>query len=517
MNNYSGNNKPYIYVSFAEENEEQVMPVLEKLCEEQVLFWCGGPVNFREKKRIEGAHAVLLFVSQTHSKNADFRKTVDEAVRCNKNILTIYLEDVQMDSWGHMQLDSAQALFIGRFPDEEAFTARLKEAEIFRNMQVTEQQKRFKRNTTLTAVLTPLTVAAIVFALIIYPRFFTVQEQPEEIVVEQKENAIFKGLTQEELDKIEFLTILGNKIYTKSDTGLQIFDNGDGTERYKIDFEDGTHDEGILERGGISDFEDIKQLRNVHFLKVLYNDIANIEDIAEIKDLISLELTGNPISDLTGVEKLKNLEFIRIDHTNVKDLSPLHKTNLKGISMKFTGATEIDPDFARQLSEFQCEGCNITEIPKLGPYEHAVLDIHRLNLKSNDASFLEDVKSFDVFNVDGFSAETLKPYLQGKPIYKLIAVASMNPTSLTELEFLNMMPGSELGLDNSDRLLSLEGAEHFEGIESICLQHCDQVEDFTPLLKIKSLKHVAVSSPMLEKVERDLGESNIEIEVRDVW
>ena len=492
------------------------MPLLEKLSSEKVLFWHGEKATKRELKRVEGAHAVFLFVTQDYLQDENFRRVVDEAVRCNKNILTIYLEDVKLDSWGHMQLDSAQALFVEKFENKEAFISRLKEAEIFSKMQVTRQQKMFKRNTTLTAVFTPLIAAAIVFAIIIYPKFFVVEEQPEEIIVEQKENAIFKGLTQEELDKIEFLTILGNKIYTKSDTGLEIFDNGDGTVRYKIDFEDGTHDEGILESGSISDFEDIKQLRNVHFLKVLYNDIADIEDIAEIKGVIGLELTGNPISDLTGVEKLKNLEFIRIDRTNVKDLSPLYKTNLKGISMKFTGVSEINPDFARQLSELQCEECNITEIPKLGSYEHAIININRLNLKSNDASFLEDVKSFDVFCTDVFSIETLKPYLQGKPIYRLIAVADMNPTSLTELDFLNMMPGSELELRNADRLLSLEGAEHFEGIESICLQHCDQIEDFTPLLKIKSLRHVVVSQPMFEKAERDLGGSNIEIEVRDV-
>lgn len=517
MKYYSGNDKPYIYVSFAKANEEQVMPVMEKLSEEKVLFWCGGTVNYREKKRIEGAHAVLLFVTQEHLENADFRKTVDEAVRCNKNILTIYLEEVQMDPWGHMQLDSAQALYINSFTDNEAFIAKLKEAEIFSNMQVTEQQKRFKRNTTLTAIFTPLIAATLIFATVIYPRYFMKPQEPEQVAVEENDSSMFRGLTQEELDSIEFLTIIGNKVFTESDQDLQISESQDGTVSYSITFLDGSMEEGITEKGSISDLSDINTLHNLAYFKIAYNEITDISQLSEDIPLKSLELTGNPISDISGIDRFENLEFVRVDNTNIKDLSPLYNSNITGVSFRNTKVSEIDSDFTKQLNEIQGTGSKITEIPKLGPYEHMIVDIHRLNLKDDDMSFLEDVKSFDTFSIDGIAPEKLKPYMEGKPVYHQFSVASLNPKSLEELDWLNMMPGSYLGLDNSDRLNSLEGIEHFEGIDSIGIQHCDQIEDFTPLLRLKSLKHVEVSPSMLEKAERDLGGSGIEIIIKDVW
>ena len=102
MKYYSGNDKPYIYVSFAKECEEQALSKLEMLSSEEVLFWRGEKIDKREMKRIEGAHAVLFFVTQKFFDSDEFRKTVDEAVKHNKNILTIFLEDFSMDSWGHM-------------------------------------------------------------------------------------------------------------------------------------------------------------------------------------------------------------------------------------------------------------------------------------------------------------------------------------------------------------------------------------------------------------------------------
>ena len=503
MKNYSGNNKPYIYVSFSEMNTEQVMPLLEKLSSEKVLFWHGEKSTKREQKRVEGAHAVLLFVSQDYSQDENFRKIVDEAVRCNKNILTVYLEDVELDSWGHMQLDSAQALSVKNYSGTEEFYEKLKESAIFRDMKVTVQQKRFRRNTALSAVLIPAISAALVFATIVYPLLIVpAQEQQEELEVFG-----LKGLTQEELDAITDINIMGTNVYTNvRDVGVSQTSE-DGRIGFEVLYNDGTRVEEATERGDISDLSSLKNLKNLKVLRICANSITDLSPLKDCPNLERIVVENNPIRSLEGLENLNNLWELSINYTDIDDLTPIQNLpNLRILCFRFTPVSEIpDMPVMRRIETLYTEGSRVTSIPYLGEHEsfgEIVINRQYGEDRIKDYSFLKDIHELDRFSTDNAKIEELKPYLEGKKIREINS-AGMDMTSLKELDWLNVT--ERLDVCHTESLISLEGIEHFEGIEVLVLKGCDNLMDLTPCLKLKSLKVLE-----LYESQRNLAESQLE-------
>lgn len=178
MTSYNGYDHPYITVMFPEELSEETMHSLDALEASGVRFHLLGKDSVRKShKRLDGAHAALFFVNSAFLKDEAFRRTIDDAVRLGKNTLLVYCDDARtymndpgaFDVWAQMQLNSSQAVFRNDYATEDAFLAKLKEAGIFREMAVTKQQKKYKKNSTLTAVLIPIVAAALIFGLVVYP------------------------------------------------------------------------------------------------------------------------------------------------------------------------------------------------------------------------------------------------------------------------------------------------------------------------------------------------------------
>ena len=105
------------------------------------------------------AFSVLVFVTKEYIKTEEFHKIINHAVKKNKEILTVFLEDVDLDAWGHMQLDSSQYLNI----NQKDFQKKLLEASIFKNMEVAKAQKAFQKKSTTLAIGTPIIAGILIF------------------------------------------------------------------------------------------------------------------------------------------------------------------------------------------------------------------------------------------------------------------------------------------------------------------------------------------------------------------
>ncbi len=509
MKYYSGNNKPYIYVSFAKECEEKVLPKLELLSSEEVLFWRGEKIDKREMKRIEGACAVILFVTQKFFDNVDFRKIVDEAVKQNKNILTIYLEDISMDSWGHMQLDSAQAMFLKNFSSEEDFNTRLKESAIFRDMKVTPQQKRFKRNTSLVAVFIPIAAAILIFAAVVYPLLIV----PAQQLSSEMETFGLKGLTQQELDSITDINIIGTNVFTNVDDVGISQTMPDGTIAYEVKYKDKDPESGVTQRGNISDLSCLKKLKHLSVIRICGNNITDLSPLRDCPRLERIVVENNPIRSLEGLEDLKYLWELSVNYTDINDLSPIQNLpNLDILCFKFTPVSEIpDTDTIRGLNVIYAEGTYITSMPYLGVHDDMdTIDVHRTygNDRIKDYSFLKDIHRIGRLSMDSAQVNELRPYLEGT-ILDEIDSSGMNITTLEDLSWLTVK--GRLDVCHAESLISLEGIEHFEGIETLVLKGCNNITDLTPCLKLKSLKYLEVYENQRYLVESQLNGAPFEI------
>lgn len=510
---YCGNGKPYIYVSFAKDDAVMATAYMNKLSEKGVLFWYADTINRRELRHIEGAHAVLVFVSQKHFRSDEFHKVVNQAVKCNKNILTVYLEDLEMDAWGHMQLDSAQAFFVNEYANEEMIFAKLCESQIFRDMQVTTQQKRFKRNTSISAVLITLVSAALIFGIIVYPLLIAPTVNDDGAM----QSLGLQGLTQEELDQITEINIIGNDAYTDvADIRIENIDK-DGKISYSIDFTNGNSEHHEITRGGISDISDLVKCRNLRVLRICANNVKDVSVLAELPKLEHIVLKANPIYSLKGLEALNNVNELSLDYTDISDLTSIENwKSLKVLSVAFTYVDELpETGVMENLDYMSVEGSMVTEIPYMGTGEDKVIIAHRLPKPIDDYSFLRDVDSFKKLAVADAKKEELLQYIKYKPILEFNC-SNMNINSLEDLSDINMRAMGRLDVCNTQSLTSLKGFGHFQGIGELVLKGCDNLSDVSQIQGDKiNLRGVVISHSMPENIQNEIKKGIYEVRYED--
>lgn len=498
MKSYFGYDKPYIYAYCPHDCEDVMEEILTPLYEQDVLFCECDKMSKKELRRVEAAHAVILFVNQACISDIDFHQVVNRAVQSGKNILTIYLEDVVLDSWGHMQLDSAQALFCHQLSDEE-FARKLAEAAIFRDMAVTIQQKQFQKRRGISLVAVPVLVAVLIFTTVVYP-----------LMLAPDKNAVgiptLKGLTQKELDQITELHICGDQVYTDV-VSLNCWynDNRTGIEA-EVRQIDGIYiDNTTVTRGPITDLSDLKKLRNLEILEIHAQQINDLTPIYGLTKLRKLGVACNPITSLEGIETLQNLEILYLSGTDVSDLTPLEALPmLRDLNIDGTYVENLPNVETLEHINSLSAGNSGVRMSYVGAHRSFNLDISRHSYPIRDFSFLRDVNSFDDICCDNAYLSDLMPVLKGKQIMDFRCLNIHGLTKISQLHGLSI--NQVLDVSNTDSLVSIEGIEEFNDLMQIGLCNCHNLKDLTPLNNLKNVALVRLSKDMRQLAETQLND-----------
>lgn len=512
MKSYCGYDKPYIYVCCPQDKAEQAEEALSPLSDKGVLFCLGAGASRKELRRVEAAHAVMLFLTHDCVNDDDFHRVVNRAVQSGKNILTVYLDDVTLDSWGHMQLDSAYALFRSKMTDED-FVKKLSESEIFRDMAVTRQQKQFQKRRGFSLVAIPVLAAALIFATVVYPLLLA------PVITEDDGSGIpgLKGLTQKELDQITELHICGDQVYTMhGKVHCWYSDGGRGEIGAEINnWITGENTQTAVNRGSITDLSDLEKLRNLEILEISGQQITDLTPVYKLKKLKKLGVECNPISSPEGIEALQNLEDLWISGTDVTDLTPLealprlHDLGIDGTYVRDLPNTET----LERIYSF-CACNSGVRMSYVGVHEGMSLDLRGLSYQLRDFSFLRDVDEFWNFLCTGIYAADFMPVLAGKPISEFCFSDIRDLTSLDGLDGLVVTRRFDICHTNS--LTSIEGIEKYDGVEVICLDNCLGLTDLTPLNKLKNVKTVELCLAMKPLAEAQISpDACFEIVYRD--
>lgn len=440
------------------------------------------------------AFSIIVFVTNDFVKTKEFHDIINHAVKKNKEILTIYLEEVELDAWGHMQLDSLQYLNVC----QNDFDSKLLEASIFKDMKVTDAQKRFQRRTTITAITTPILAGILVFFLIIEPLLIA----PTRI---NNDTLGLNGLTQEELDSITELYIMGDQVYKDEDI-INVHcwpHNGSKNIQGSITRErpDGSwYDDGniTINRGSISDISDLAKLRNLKTLCISGQQITDISPIYSLTQLECLGIECNPITSIEGINQLVNLKKLWLSGTDIEDLSPLNgMEKLTDIGFDST-PVKIYPD-TETLSHIDnlCVG-GTNKIPYIGKHQGNIhLDTRSFNGQRKhlgDYSFLKDNDNFTGLSLSDVYLNEILPYVENANYIGDFCAHIEDLYSLTQLSNVNV--SHWLDLHHSSNLISLQGIEHFDGIECICLKGCLNIQDYYLLNNLKNVKTVIISPNM---------------------
>ena len=146
MNVYEGDEK-YIFVSYAHKDSERVLPALTMLQKEGFRVWFDTGIEAGYEwaeyiaNHLDKSCCFLVFLSEASNASANCRREIHRALKIEKDMLIVYLEDCSLSPGLEMQLDILQAIRRSGFGSEELFHAAIKSAKLLQPCRATSPSR----------------------------------------------------------------------------------------------------------------------------------------------------------------------------------------------------------------------------------------------------------------------------------------------------------------------------------------------------------------------------------------
>lgn len=516
MKRYSRNEKSYIYTAFPKEKENDVLKCLENLNNDGIEFWYNDTFNKREIKRIEASFGVLVFLTNKYSKTKEFHEIIDNAVKNSKNILCVYLEDVDENPWISMQLSSQQSLKTKEF--DEDFIHKLKGSFIFKNMKVTSTQMKFQRNRTLKLAIVLAAVVLVLFVTVINPLLIVPAQEKEEITKKW-------GISTSTLEKITEIHIVGNQRFD-SDVDAEYVDGNKTTVSYKVFGmnSDGTKkDYGTTSIGTLTsdDLKIVKYMPNLRVLDIQAQQITDISPLFE-SNIEVLKLSCNPISSIEGIGSIKNLKKLVLNFTDISDLSPIVDLDkLTYLEVNDTKVTNLDAtENLVNLTVLRARDNKIEKITKLPTIdEKTKFELEITNNPLTDISGLSNIKYYGSLCIGNYTGSSSfdKKLNDALKDSSLDMLAYSGCVSVENIKDINIKKWGLLDLC-CNSFVTMNGIENFSEISTLDLTRIvgkfETIVDLTGLLKVDFLKTVYLSPDLKQLAKSQLKDAKFTIDYR---
>ena len=288
-------------------------------------------------------------------------------------------------------------------------------------------------------------------------------------------------ISQKELEQIETLIIIGDKIFDD----WNIYDEYYKGKWYEIGQMKQPVDEFVP--------EDLKYFTNLKELALDVQNVTSIEGI-EALPLKKISVAMNSLTDVSPITQIESLELVRISCNPIKSLEGFDKlSHLKNLNLSDTKADDLEPIKNCPLTDLDCSYGKVT-----------------------DYGFLKSLNLLQTLRVGNVDKETVK-YINTLVELENLTIVRSEISSLTQLNNLTNL----ISLDVSDSVMltSLEGVEEFKKLEYIAFISTN-VSDISPLKSLKNLYTIEPSyspvtdfTPLLEcpvfnmmYVNKDLAE-----------
>lgn len=197
---YEGD-KPYIFVSYAHKNSDEVLPIIAAMQNAGYRVWFDQGIEAGSEwpeyieDHLIGCKAVLVFMSEHVVESANCRNEINLAHSLKKDLLVINLEPTQLRRGLALQLGTVQSIPLYEIPDENALMdeiyavslldacgENLKKPSTPRTKKVTHAlvQRKKRKNTVIIAVLVALVLIVGIIAGVALSKNST-QPDPSEL------------------------------------------------------------------------------------------------------------------------------------------------------------------------------------------------------------------------------------------------------------------------------------------------------------------------------------------------
>jgi hypothetical protein len=131
-------NKPYIFISYAHKDSSVVLPIIKSLIAAGFLVWYDEGIEAGTEwpeyvaEKLYKSSVVIAFISKAALESQNCRREINFAISKKKEMLTVFIENLELSLGMEMQLGTTQAMFYTRMP-YETFLQNLKSADILKS------------------------------------------------------------------------------------------------------------------------------------------------------------------------------------------------------------------------------------------------------------------------------------------------------------------------------------------------------------------------------------------------
>lgn len=123
--------KPFVFISYAHKDDVVVLPAIEQMQSKGVSLWYDNGITAGSEwpefvaEKVVDCDRFVLFISKAYLESQNCKRELNFAISRQKEILSVFLEDVTLSPGMEMQLGSYQAIFRNRFSNDQLFYSTL--------------------------------------------------------------------------------------------------------------------------------------------------------------------------------------------------------------------------------------------------------------------------------------------------------------------------------------------------------------------------------------------------------
>ena len=121
--------KPYVFISYAHANSDRVLPAINQLKAQGVNIWYDNGIEAGSEwpefvaEKVMHCQKFVLFISEGYLQSQNCKRELNFAISRKKEILSVFIEEVNLSPGMELQLGTYQALFRNRYSDDKSFFA----------------------------------------------------------------------------------------------------------------------------------------------------------------------------------------------------------------------------------------------------------------------------------------------------------------------------------------------------------------------------------------------------------
>ena len=141
------NDASYVFISYAHADSKEVLPTIQAMESSNISLWYDNGIEAGSEwpefiaSKVMNCRKFVLFVSKAYLASQNCKRELNFAISRKKEILSIFLEEVELSPGMEMQLGTYQAIFRDRFTDNTTFAASLIKEPFFNDCRASAPAK----------------------------------------------------------------------------------------------------------------------------------------------------------------------------------------------------------------------------------------------------------------------------------------------------------------------------------------------------------------------------------------